>query len=97
VLAGAAILFAAGVLNFVQRARRETPPWDGVRWTDTKQGIIAETVEPHSSGARSRLLPGDRLIAINLSGLSSEKYQPIVRAADVQMYLEEARVGGQIH
>lgn len=96
-LAGAAILLAAGVLNFVQRARRETPPWDGVRWTDTKQGIIAETVDPHSSGARSRLLPGDRLIAINLNGQSNEKYQPIVRAADVQMYLEEARVGGQIH
>ena len=96
-LAGAAILLAAGVLNFVQRARRETPPWDGVRWTDTKQGIIAEIVEPHSSGARSRLLQGDRLIAINISGLSNEKYQEIKRAADVQMYLEEARVGGQIH
>ena len=96
-LAGAAILLAAGVLNFVQRARRETPPWDGVSWTDTKQGIIAETVEPHSSGARSRLLPGDRLIAVNLDGSGNEKYKEIVRAADVQIYLEEARVGGQIH
>ncbi|HEU4478493.1 MAG TPA: hypothetical protein VFR80_08240, partial [Pyrinomonadaceae bacterium] len=93
VLIGAALMVAAGVLNFVQRARRETPPWDGIRWTETQQGIIAETVEPNSSGARSRLLPGDRLIAI----LSGEKYQPIVRAKDVQIYLEEAQVGGQIH
>ena len=86
-------MVAAGVLNFVQRARRETPPWDGISWTETQQGIIAETVEANSSGARSRLLPGDRLVAI----LSGEKYQPIVRAKDVQMYLEEAQVGGQIH
>lgn len=91
---GAALLVAAGVLNFVQRARHETPPWDGVRWNETNQGIIAETVEPNSSGARSRLLPGDHLIAISLNG---DKYDEIGRAKDVQIYLDHARVGGQIH
>jgi hypothetical protein len=94
VLAGAAIMLAAGVLNFVQRARRETPPWDGIRWTETKQGILAETVEPNSSGARSRLLPGDRLLAVSVR---NDKYEEISHAKDVQMYLDQAQVGGQIH
>lgn len=94
VLIGAALLVAAGVLNFVQRARHETPPWDGVRWVETKQGIMAEAVEPNSSGARARLLPGDMLIAASLTG---DKYDPIDQSRKVQMYLDEARVGGQIH
>src|SRR6185503_14231056 len=94
VLVGAALMIAAGVLNFVQRARRETPPWDGIHWTDTKQGIIAEAVEANSSGARARLLPGDHLIAVNVSG---EKYEEIGHAKDVQIYLDQTQVGGQIH
>ena len=93
-LIGAALLVAAGALNFAQRARRETPPWDGVRWSETKLGIFAEAVEPNSSGARSRLLPGDRLIAISISG---DKYDEIGHAKDVQIYLDQAQVGGQIH
>ena len=93
-LVGAALMVAAGVLNFVQRARRETPPWDGVRWSDTRQGIIAENVEPNSSGERSRLLPGDHLIAVSING---EKYEEIGHAKDVQIYLDQAQVGGQIH
>jgi two-component system NtrC family sensor kinase len=94
VLAGAAIMLAAGVLNFVQRARRETPPWDGIRWTETRQGIIAEAVEPNSSGARSRLLPGDRLLGVSVN---NDKYEEISHAKDVQIYLDQAQVGGQIH
>ena len=93
-LAGAAIMLAAGVLNFVQRARRETPPWDGIRWTETRQGIIAEAVEPNSSGARSRLLPGDRLLGVSVN---NDKYEEISHAKDVQIYLDQAQVGGQIH
>ena len=93
-LAGAAIMLAAGVLNFVQRARRETPPWDGIRWTETKQGIVAEAVEPNSSGARSRLLPGDRLLGVSVN---NDKYEEISHAKDVQIYLDQAQVGGQIH
>lgn len=93
-LIGAALLVTAGVLNFAQRARRETPAWDGVRWVDTKQGILAETVEPGSSAARAWILPGDRLHGISLDGVAKDQ---IGHARDVQMYLDQARVGGQIH
>jgi two-component system, NtrC family, sensor kinase len=96
VLIGAALLVAAGVLNFGQRARHETPPWDGVRWKDTSQGIIADTVEPNSSAARAWLLPGDRLVGVKLDD-GKPKADEIVHAKDVQMYLDRARVGGQIH
>ncbi len=93
-LAGAALLVTAGVLNFAQRLRHETPPWDGVRWANTKQGIIAETVEAGSSGARAQILPGDRLIGISLD---NRNYEEVGRARDVQIYLDQARVGGDIH
>ena len=93
-LIGAALLVTAGLLNFAQRARHETPPWDGVRWTETREGIVAEVVEPGSAGERARLLPGDRLLAISLD---DQRYEEVVRAQDVQMYLDRARVGGPIH
>jgi two-component system NtrC family sensor kinase len=94
VLAGAALLVTAGMLNFAQRLRHETPPWDGVRWSDTKQGIIAETVEPGSSGSRAQILPGDHLIGVSLD---NRNYEEIGHARDVQIYLDQARVGGDIH
>ena len=94
-LIGAALLVSAGILNFRQRARHETPPWDGVRWADTKQGIVAETIERNSSADRSWLLPGDRLIGISLDGVS--KYEEVGHARDVQIYLDQAHAGGQIH
>jgi len=94
VLATAALLVTAGVLNFAQRLRHETPAWDGVRWTDTKQGVIAEIVEPGSSGARAQILPGDHLIGISAD---NRKYDEVGRAKEVQMYLDQARVAGDIH
>jgi two-component system NtrC family sensor kinase len=94
VLAGTALLVTAGILNFGQRLRHETPPWDGVRWTDSKQGIVAETVEPGSSGARAQILPGDRLIAISLD---NKNYEEIAHDRNVQIYLDQAQVGGDIH
>jgi PAS domain S-box-containing protein len=94
VLSSAALLVTAGVLNFGQRLRHETPPWDGVRWTDSKQGIIAETVEPTSSGARAQILPGDHLIGISAD---NRKYDEIGSAREVQMYLDQAHVNGDIH
>ncbi len=93
-LAGAALLVTAGILNFAQRLRQETPPWDGVRWTDTRQGIIAELVEPDSSGARGQILSGDRLIAISLD---NKNYEEVGHSRDVQIYLDQARVGGDLH
>ena len=94
-LIGAALLISAGILNFRQRARHETPAWDGVEWTDTSQGVIARSIERNSAGERAWLLPGDHLIAITLD--PNAKPQPIANARSVQMYLDEARVGGQVH
>ena len=94
-LAGAALLVTAGVLNFAQRVRHETPPWDGVRWGDTRLGIIAEAVEPGSSGARGQILPGDHLLGISLN--NQDNYDEIAHARDIQIYLDQARVGGDIH
>lgn len=93
-LAGAALLVTAGVLNFAQRARHETPPWDGIRWTNTKQGVVAETVEPGSSGERGQVLPGDHLLG---ASLNNRDYEEIANASDVQIYLQQAGVGGEIH
>ncbi len=93
-LASAALLVTAGVLNFAQRLRHETPAWDGVRWIDTKQGILAEIVEPGSSGARAQILPGDHLLGISQNNV---KYEPIGLAEKIQIYLDQAQVGGQIH
>lgn len=93
-LIGIVLLVTAGALNFGQRVRRETPPWDGVRWVDTDQGVIAEIVTPNSAAARAWLLPGDHLVGISLD---DEKRDEIGRARDVQIYLEQAGVGGQIH
>lgn len=93
-LAGTALLVAAGVLNFAQRLRHETPPWDGVRWADTRQGIVAETVAPGSSGARAQILAGDHLIGISLD---NRNYDEVGHARDVQIYLDQARVGKDIH
>jgi len=92
-LIAAGLLVTAGALNVVQRAKHQTPPYDGVRWADTKDGIIAQSVEPNSSAARAYVLPGDRLLAIKLNRGDEE----VTRARDVQMYLDQARVGGEIH
>lgn len=70
-------------------------PWDGVEWVDTAEGVVAEHIEPNSAGARSWLLPGDRLLGINFDGRS--KPDEITRARDVQIYLEQSGVGGQLH
>lgn len=94
-LIGAALLIAAGVLNFGQRARQETPAWDGVEWVDTNDGIIAKSIEKGSAAERAWLLPGDRLIGIALDPRA--KPDEVVNARDVQIYLDQAQVGGQLH
>ena len=102
-LIAAALLIAAGALNFSQRLRLQPPPWDGVTWADTAQGVIAKAVEPASAAARARLIPGDRLLAISMTDQKCEdvnrnqKCEQIAASEKVQMYLEQARVGGEIH
>ena len=94
-LIGAALLISAGVLNFRQRAHHQTPPWDGVVWADSNEGVIAKSIEPNSTAERAWLLPGDRLVGINFDGRS--KPDEVRRARDVQIYLEQAGVGGELH
>jgi two-component system NtrC family sensor kinase len=94
VLAGAALLVTAGILNFGQRLKHDTPPWDGVTWGDTKLGVVAEVVEAGSSGARAQIFPGDHLLAISLN---NSRYEEVGRADRVPVYLEQAHVGGNIH
>lgn len=94
-LIGAALLISAGALNFGQRARQETPAWDGVDWVDSSDGIIAKSIEKGSAAERAWLLPGDRLIGIALDPRA--KAEEVVHARDVQIYLDQARVGGQLH
>jgi hypothetical protein len=93
-LLGAALLICAAVLNFTQRARHETPSSDGIEWTDTSQGIIARSIERNSAGERAWLLPGDRLIGISLD--PNAKPDEISHARDVQIYLDQARVGERV-
>jgi PAS domain S-box-containing protein len=88
-------LISAGLLNFLQRAREESPPWDGVEWVDTKEGVVAKTIERGSAADRAWLLPGDRLIGISLD--PNARPEQITAARHVQIYLEQARVGGQLH
>ena len=94
-LIGAVLLISAGLLNVRQRVRHETPPWDGVEWVDTKDGVIARTIEKGSAADRAWLVPGDQLIGINFNGTG--RAEPIFSARTVQMYLEHAGVGGQLH
>ena len=94
-IVAALLIPAPETLNFRQRARHETPSSDGVEWVDTKDGVIAKSLDRHSSGEKAWLLPGDKLIGISLDGVS--KYEMIARARDVQMYLDRTEVGGQIH
>lgn len=103
-LGATALLVAAGVLNFSQRGRtHQLPPWDGVTWVDDAQGVLAKAVEPGSSAARARMIAGDRLIAISPTGQPCEEItrgprcEPVANAATVQIYLDRARVGGEVH
>src|SRR6266480_2426480 len=99
----AAMLIAAGVLNFSQRLSHQPPPWDGVTWADTAQGVVAKTVEPGSAGARALVIPGDHLLAISMveqkceQVTSGPKGEQVSEDGDGQMYLDQARVGGNIH
>jgi two-component system, NtrC family, sensor kinase len=99
----AALLIAAGALNLWERLHNQPPPWDGVTWIDTSQGVVAKAIEPGSAAARARMIPGDHLIAINPNGQRCEdvklgkKCEPVGEAAKISIYLDAARVGGDIH
>ena len=96
-LIAAAVLVAAGTLNFAQRLTHTPPLTDGVEWKETPDGIVAETIEPNSAAGRKGVFgiaPGDRLIAISFD--ETDPGEPIERVSDVQIYLEEAKTTGKL-
>src|SRR6185436_14285072 len=106
-LATVALLFVAGAINFWQRANavrlRQGPPTDGVTWVDTSQGIIAKAIAAGSAAARAHMNPGDHLLAISMTDEKCEdprrgaRCEEVSGAEKIEMYLDQARVGGQIH
>ncbi|MCA1850187.1 MAG: PDZ domain-containing protein, partial [Acidobacteria bacterium] len=95
-LIAAALLVAAGALNFAQRLTHTPPPTDGVDWVETEQGLVARSVAPNSAASRAGIfgiMPGDRLLGVSLNEVKDEE---VVSASDVQVYLEEAKVGGRL-
>jgi PAS domain S-box-containing protein len=102
-LATAALLFVAGAINFWQRSHNQGPPTDGVTWVDTSQGIVAKAIAPGSAAARARMNAGDRLLAISMTEQKCEevtrgpKCEEISGAEKIPLYLDQARVGGEIH
>jgi len=59
--------------------------------------------EPGSAAARARIIPDDRLLAVSMTGRKCEDAAPgsrceqVAKSQDVQIYLDSARVGGEIH
>lgn len=94
ILLAAVILIAAGILNLIQRLTLTPPPTDGVRWSQTKNGVVARAVGFQSAGERAGILPADRLIAISSDG--SKNYEEVISASDVPIYLEHAGLSGQL-
>ncbi len=92
----AAVLVAAGTLNFAQRLTHKSPPTDGVEWAQTPQGVVAVRVDPDSAAGRKGvfgIMPGDRLIGIKFDESRGDE---VTTASDVQVYLEEAGTGGRL-
>ncbi|HEX8264801.1 MAG TPA: ATP-binding protein [Pyrinomonadaceae bacterium] len=92
-LIAALLLAVVGILNLSQRAVHKLPPTDGVMWKLTDTGIFAEKISHDSAAARARILPGDRLVGISLD---EKKFEEISSPSEVQIYLEEAGIGGRL-
>jgi PAS domain S-box-containing protein len=93
----AAVLVAAGTLNFAQRLTHTAPPTDGVEWVQTPQGIVAGSVKADSPAGRKGvfgIMPGDLLRGVIVG--DSEDRDSIVTTYDIQVDLEVAGVGGRL-
>jgi hypothetical protein len=93
----AAVLVAAGTVNFAQRLTHTAPPTDGIDWVKTPQGVVADSVKADSPAGRKGVfgvMPGDRLVGVVVG--DSEERDEVTTTYDVQVLLEEARVGGRI-
>ncbi|MFL6333073.1 MAG: ATP-binding protein [Pyrinomonadaceae bacterium] len=92
----AAVLVAAGTINFAMRLTHTGPPTDGIDWVKTDEGIVVRSVKQDSPAGRKGIfgvIPGDKLVAISLD---EKKDDQVVNSYDVQVYLEEAKVGGRV-
>ena len=97
-LIAAAVLVAAGTLNFAQRLTHIPPLTDGVDWVEDSQGrVVAESIDPNSAAGRKGVFgiaPGDRLVAASPD--DDGRGEPVERVSDVQIYLEDAKATGQL-
>jgi PAS domain S-box-containing protein len=92
----AALLTVAGALNFQQRLKHKSPPTDGIKWVQTENGIVAQSIDPNSSVGRAGVLsirPGDILRGISEDGA---QFDQVLGVQDIPVYLEEAGVGGHL-
>ena len=97
-LIAAAVLVAAGTINFAQRLTHTAPPTDGVDWVKTDDGrIVAREVKQDSPAGRKGVLgifPGDQLVGVAVG--DDERPAEVRTTYDVQVFLEEAGVGGRV-
>jgi two-component system NtrC family sensor kinase len=96
-LIAAAVLVAAGTINFAQRLTHTAPPTDGVDWVHTPQGLVASSVKADSPAGRKGvfgIMPGDRLLGVVVG--DSEEREQVTTTFDIQDDLEVAGVGGRI-
>jgi two-component system, NtrC family, sensor kinase len=90
----AMIFFVGGsLLNLYQRAFNELPPTDGIVWVAKNSGIFAESVQQGLTGSRAGISVGDQLLEISVD---EKIFDEIISPKDVQIYLEQAGVGGNL-
>ncbi|HEX8338673.1 MAG TPA: ATP-binding protein, partial [Pyrinomonadaceae bacterium] len=71
-------------------------PTDGIDWVKTDGGVVVRSVSQDSPAGRKGVfgvMPGDRLVGVSLDEKTDDQ---IVNSFDVQVYLEEAGVGGRV-
>ena len=93
----AAVLVAAGTINFAQRLTHTAPPTDGIDWVKADEGVVARAVKQDSPAGRKGVfgvMPGDRLVGVVVG--DSEVRDEVTTTYDVQVFLEEAGVGGRV-
>ena len=93
----AAVLVAAGTINFAQRLTHTAPPTDGIDWVKTDAGIVAGSVKADSPAGRKGVfgvMPGDRLLGVVVG--DGEERDEVSTTYDLQNQLEMAGVGGRI-
>ncbi len=81
----AAVLVAAGTINFAQRLTHKPPPTDGIDWVKTDDGIVVRSFEQDSPAGRKGVfgvLPGDRLKGVVVG--DSEERDEVTTTYDVQ-------------